>query len=87
DVRDVRGAGASAAAAAEAAWSAGGRGLALRAGYTWRGYADDHWPVSLGFGATLGRLGFDYAVERFPTIGQVTHRVGLRYARGAPGPR
>ncbi len=85
--RDVRGEGASASGAMEAAWSDGGRGLALRAGYTWRGYADDHWPVSLGFGATLGRLGFDYAVERFSTIGQATHRVGLRYARGAPGQR
>lgn len=87
DVRDVREAGASVAGAMEAAWTRGERGLAVRAGYTWRDYADDHWPVSLGFGATLGPLGFDYAVERFPTIGQVTHRVGLRYARGAPGPR
>ncbi len=83
DARNVRGAGSSASGAVEAEWSRNGKGLTLRSGYTWRGYANDRWPVSLGFGAALGRIAFDYAAERFPTIGQLTHRVGIRYARAA----
>ncbi|HVZ47496.1 MAG TPA: hypothetical protein VG916_01820 [Gemmatimonadaceae bacterium] len=81
EVRSVRGAGTFGAAAAEATWQAGtGTAVTGRAGYTLAPGSDDHAPVSLGLGVALGSFTLDYAFERFRTIGQVTHRVGLRYA-------
>lgn len=83
EVRRVRGAGNAAAVAAEAVWD-GNRGVVLvvRGGYTLRsGTRNDHAPESIGVGATLGSLTLDYALERFPTLDQVTHRIGLRVAR------
>ena len=85
EVRTVRGAGNAAAVAAEAVWD-GNRGVVLmmRGGYTLRsGPRNDRAPESIGVGAALGSFTLDYAVERFPTIDQVTHRIGLRVARSA----
>lgn len=82
EVRTIRGAGISGAAAAEATWHASAAtAVTGRAGYTITPNSDDHSPVSLGFGVSLGSFSVDYALEQFSTIGQVTHRVGLRYAR------
>ncbi len=85
EARFVRGGGEAVAAAAEATWrGAGGRLLAFRGGYTLRSDdRDDRWPVSFGIGAGLGPVELDYAIERFETIDQVTHRLGVRYARRA----
>jgi hypothetical protein len=75
--------GAALAVAAEAEWpSARGPSLFGRAGYTVRrADTDDRWPLSLGAGVTFGSWSIDYAPERFETIDQVTHRIGLRYRR------
>lgn len=80
--RAVRGAGMFGVVAAEAIWSAGGgTAVAGRAAYTLAPGSDAHAPVSLGAGVTFGPFTVDYALERFAAVGQVTHRVGLRYAR------
>lgn len=85
ELRTVRGGGEAVAAAAEATWrSVAGRSLAFRGGYTLRSDdRDDRWPVSFGIGAGIGPIELDYAIERFETIDQVTHRLGVRYARRA----
>jgi hypothetical protein len=78
----VRGDGASLTIGGEATLAAGtGRALTMRAGWSGRDEESDRWPLSAGFGATLGAITVDYAMERFPGIGQVTHRVGLHWAR------
>jgi hypothetical protein len=71
------------ALAAEAEWpTARGPALFARAGYTMRSAGtDDRWPVSLGAGVTVGSWSIDYAPERFETVDQVTHRIGVRYQR------
>lgn len=83
EARSVRGGGNAVAGAAEADWRRDdGVGLALRAGYVLRAdAADDRWPFAGGVGVSLGAWTLDYAVERFETIDQFTHRVGVRYAR------
>ncbi len=85
EARSIRGAGHALAMAAEATWNQGrGASLVLRGAYTLRtGATEDRWPVSLGAGVVLGSVSVDYAIERFPTIDQVTHRVGLRLVRRA----
>lgn len=87
--RTVRGGSNALAGAAEADWRRGdGAGLALRAGYVLRADAnDDRWPFAGGVGVSLGAWSLDYAVERFQSIDQFTHRVGVRYARRAPAAR
>jgi len=88
EVRTTRLGGNAAAVAGEVSWP-GTRGaeFAVRGGYTVRGGgADDHWPVSLGAGVGLGRFSIDYAMQRFTRIDQVTHRIGIRFARPSPGP-
>ncbi len=85
ELRFVRGGGEAVAVAAEATWrSEGGRSLAFRGGYTLRSDdGDDRSPVSFGIGTGIGSIELDYAIERFETIDQVTHRLGVRYARRA----
>ena len=39
--------------------------------------------VTAGAGVGLGPFVLDYAFERFTEIGQVTHRVGIRFGRDA----
>jgi hypothetical protein len=75
--------GATFAIAAEAEWpTARGPALFARAGYAVRtSDTNDRWPLSLGAGVTFGAWSIDYAPERFETIDQVTHRIGLRYQR------
>ena len=82
EVRSVRGGVASATGAAELSWP-GVRGAEFiaRAAYTVRGSGDDHWPLSLGAGVLMGRFTVDYAMERFTRLDQVTHRIGIRFAR------
>jgi hypothetical protein len=83
EVRSVRGGVAAAAIAGEVSWP-GIRGseFIIRTGYTVRdGSGDDHWPLALGAGIGLGRFSLDYAMERFSRIDQVTHRIGIRFAR------
>ena len=84
ELRGVRG-DLSATAAAELLWP-GVRGaeFVARAGYTVRDGSDDRWPVALGAGVVMGRFSVDYAMERFRRIDQVTHRIGIRFARAAP---
>ena len=36
-------------------------------------------PLTAGAGVGLGPFVIDYAFERFTEIGQVTHRVGIRF--------
>lgn len=86
EVRTVRGGVASGTGAAELSWP-GIRGaeFVARAGYTVRGSGDDHWPLSLGGGVVMGRFTVDYAMERFTRLDQVTHRIGLRFARPGGG--
>lgn len=85
EARFIRGGGEAVAGAVEATWrSVGGRSLAFRGGYTLRADdGDDRWPVSFGIGVGIGPIELDYAIERFETIDQVTHRIGVRYARRA----
>lgn len=85
EFRLIRGGGEAVAGAAEATWrSEGGRSLSFRGGYTLRtDDFDDRWPVSFGIGVGIGPVELDYAIERFETIDQVTHRIGVRYARRA----
>lgn len=82
EVRTVSGGVTSGTGAAELTWP-GIRGseFVARAGYTVRGSGDDHWPVSLGAGVVMGRFTVDYGMERFTRIDQITHRIGLRFAR------
>lgn len=81
--------GAALAVAAEGEWpTARGPALFARAGYSVRSAGtDDRWPLSLGAGVTFGAWSIDYAPERFQTIDQVTHRIGLRYQRRASTPK
>ena len=82
EVRSVRGGVASGTGAAELSWPGVlGSELIARAAYTVRGSGDDHWPLSLGAGVVMGRFSVDYAMERFTRLDQVTHRIGLRFAR------
>jgi hypothetical protein len=85
EIRGSNGDGVTVALATEAEWStARGPALFLRAGYSIRtSESDDRWPVSLGAGVTIGAWSIDYAPERFETIDQITHRIGIRYARRA----
>lgn len=89
EIRSARGDGLSVAAAAEAEWRATeSAAIALRAGYALDGDdRDDRWPVALGAGVTLGSWSIDYAPQRFQTIDQITHRVGIRYGHPARGAR
>ena len=82
ELRSVRGGVVSGTGAAEASWP-GVRGaeFVARAAYTVRGSGDDHWPLSLGAGVVMGRFTVDYAMERFVRLDQVTHRIGIRFAR------
>ena len=83
EIRSVAGGVASGTGAAELTVP-GIRGaeFTARAAYTARsGTGDDHWPLSLGAGVVMGRFSVDYAMERFTRIDQVTHRIGLRFAR------
>jgi hypothetical protein len=74
--------GAAFAIAAEAEWpTARGPALFARAGYTVASAETDRWPLSLGAGVTFGSWSIDYAPQRFETVDQVTHRIGLRYQR------
>lgn len=84
EVRSVSGGVASGTGAAEVSWP-GIRGaeFVARAGYTLRGSSDDHWPLSVGAGVVMGRFTVDYGMERFTRIDQVTHRIGLRFARSS----
>lgn len=88
ELRDTRLGGKAVAVAGEVSWP-GTRGaeFSVRGGYTVRGGGpDDHWPVSLGAGLGLGHFAIDYAMQRFSRIDQVTHRIGIRFARASPGP-
>jgi hypothetical protein len=86
--RAVRGGVSTGTGAAELTWPATrGAEFAVRAGYTVHGGAgDDRSPVSFGAGVVMGRLSVDYAMERFTRIDQVTHRIGIRFARPSADP-
>jgi hypothetical protein len=84
EARHATAAGLSGAAAAEGRWTVrNGARVWLRGGYLVRASGDDHSPVTAGAGVGLGPFVLDYAFERFTEIGQVTHRVGIRFGRDA----
>ena len=79
-----RSAGVSAGFGAEERWTVrNGARIWLRGGYLVRASGDDHSPLTAGAGVGLGPFVIDYAFERFTEIGQVTHRVGIRFGRDA----
>lgn len=88
EFRTVNGGATAGVVAGELSWAGvRGTGFSLRAGYTLQdAAAADHWPVALGAGITLGKFAIDYATERFSTIDQTTHRVGLRFAAAPTAP-
>lgn len=84
EARHATGAGLSAGAAAEELWTVrNGARVWLRGGVLARANGDDHSPLTAGAGVGLGPFVLDYAFERFSEIGQVTHRVGIRFGRDA----
>jgi hypothetical protein len=84
EARHATGAGVSAGFGAEERWTVrNGARIWLRGGYLVRASGDDHSPLTAGAGVGLGPFVIDYAFERFTEIGQVTHRVGIRFGRDA----
>lgn len=78
----VRGAGPSWVIATEAIWRASSEAaVMMRGAFAARPASADRDPATVGVGVALGSIGLDYSFERFPTIGQVTHRIGVRVVR------